>query len=214
MVRGLRWVVLAGAAGSLGCGDPPGAPSGTPADGRILIQVSTSGAAPESEQYLVTLDGARPLAVTPNGSASYDEVPEGTHVVHLFSLADNCAVSGASSPRSVEVGDGDVARVGFSVVCGAPITGGFVVAVVTSGTETDEDGYQLSVAGTPLRLIPVNAEETYQGLEPGVHLVTLKDVADVCEVRGGNPQPYTVVPGKSVVVTIRVACGQGEGPLN
>ncbi len=211
-MRALRGLMLACAAASLGCGESA---TDTASDGRIRITVTTSGADPQAEEYLLTLDGARPLAVTPNGSTTYDGVPEGTHVVHLFALADNCAVSGTTtSPRSVNVRGGDVAEISFSVVCSPPITGGFRIVVSTTGTETDDDGYQLSVAGAPLRTIAVNAEETYQGLDPGVHLVTLKDVADFCEVQGGNPQPYTVVPGKTVRVAIRVACGGAPGPLD
>ena len=205
----LRRLALACAAASFGCGDA----TDTTSSGRIRIGVTTSGADPQTEEYLLTLDGARPLAIPPNGVIVYDDVPEGTHVVHLFALADNCAVSGTTSPRSVTVRGGGVAEIGFTVVCGAPITGGFRVVVTTVGTETDEDGYQLSVAGAPLRAIAVNAEELYQGLAPGMHLVTLKDVADFCEVQGGNPQPYTVVPGKTVRVAIRVVCGEGFGPL-
>ena len=210
-MRALRGRMLACAAASLGCGESA---TDTASDGRIQITVSTSGADPQAEEYLLTLDGARPLAVTPNGSTIYDAVPEGTHVVHLFALADNCAVSGSSSPRSVNVRGGDVAEISFSVVCSPPITGGFRVVVSTTGTETDDDGYQLSVAGAPLRAIAVNAEETYQGLDPGVHLVTLKDVADFCEVQGGNPQPYTVVAGKTVRVAIHVGCGGDPGSLD
>jgi hypothetical protein len=202
--------MLACAAASLGCGSA----IDTTSDGRIRINITTSGADPQTEEYLLTLDGARPLSVTPNGSTIYDAVPEGTHVVHLFALADNCVVSGTSSPRSVSVRGGEVAEISFNVVCGPPITGGFRIVVTSIGTETDEDGYQLSVAGAPLRIIPVNAEETYQGLDPGVHLVTLKDVADFCDVQGGNPQPYTVVAGKTVRVAIRVECGGDPGPLD
>jgi hypothetical protein len=203
-----RFILLACAVASLGCAGS----TDTASDGRIRIAVFTSGADPQSEEYLLTLDGARPLSVAPNGSTIYDAVPEGTHVVHLFALADNCAVSGSTSPRSVLVNGGDIVEIVFTVVCGAPITGGFRVVVTSAGTPVDEDGYQLSVAGSPLRIIPVNAEELYQGLEPGLHLITLKDVADFCEVNGGNPQPYTVVPGKTVRVAITVGCGGAPGP--
>jgi hypothetical protein len=211
MLPTLRSLVLACAAASLGCG---AATDTSTSDGRIRIEVATSGADPQAEEYLLTLDGARPLSVTPNGSTIYNGVPEGTHVVHLFSLADNCAVSGTTtSPRSVTVRGGDLAEVRFNVVCSLPVTGGFRVVVTTLGPEVDEDGYQLSVAGAPLRPIGVNAEETYQGLAPGVHLITLKDVADFCDVQGGNPQPFTVVPGKTVRVAIDVACGD-PGPVD
>ena len=210
-MRALRSFMLACAAASLGCGESA---TDASSDGRIRITVTTSGADPQAEEYLLTLDGTRPLAVTPNGSSIYDAVPQGTHVVHLFALADNCAVSGSTSPRSVQVRGGDLAQISFAVVCSPPITGGFRIVVSTLGTPTDEDGYQLSVAGAPLRTIGVNAEETYQGLDAGLHLVTLKDVADFCEVRGGNPQPYTVVPGKTVRVAIQVGCGGAPAPLD
>lgn len=207
-MRALGPLVLAGAAALLACGDSTESSS----EGRILVTVFTTGAEPQSDEYLVTLNGARPLAITPNGSAVFDEVPEGTHVVHLFSLADNCAVSGSPNSRAVRMLGGGVIEVSFSVVCGVPETGGFRVVVSTTGTPLDDDGYQLSVAGAPLRQIDVNAQETYEGLAPGMHLVTLKDVADFCDVFGGNPQPYTVVPGKAVRVAISVTCGDGGGP--
>ncbi len=106
MPRALRPLVLACAAASLGCGGATEPAS----DGRIRIEVTTSGADPQTEEYLVTLDGARPLAVAPNGSTIYDAVSEGTHVVHLFALADNCVVSGSTSPRSVSVRGGSGRR--------------------------------------------------------------------------------------------------------
>jgi hypothetical protein len=205
MIRRFSWLLCCAAL--LGCSDA----TEVHVDGRIRIAVFTSGDPPQADEYLLTLDGERPLSVEPNGSILYDAVTEGTHVIHLFALADNCVVSGSTSPRSVQVRRGSVAEVQFTVICGPPLTGGFRV-VVTSVGPLDEDGYQLSVAGSPLRSIGVNAQETYEGLTPGAHLITLKDVADFCEVIGGNPRPYTVVAGKSVQVALRVACGNPPGP--
>jgi hypothetical protein len=208
-MRALGPLAVTGAAALLGCGSSTTeVPS---SEGRIQITVSTSGAPPQSDEYLITLNGVQPLAVAPNGSASYEAVPEGTYVIHLFSLADNCIVSGTPDHRSVLVAGGKVVQVTFAVLCSEPVSGGFRIAVSTVGTPVDEDGYQLSVAGTPLRTIGVNAEEAYEGLAPGAHLVTLKDVADFCDVAGGNPQKFTVVPGKAVRVAIRVRCGDGRG---
>ena len=73
MIRALGPLVLAGAAALLGCGDT----TESSAEGRILVTVNTRGAEPQSDEYLVTLNGERPLSITPNGSAVYDEVPEG-----------------------------------------------------------------------------------------------------------------------------------------
>ena len=162
MIRALGPLVLAGAAALLGCGDT----TESSAEGRILVTVSTRGAEPQSDEYLVTLNGERPLSITPNGSAVYDEVPEGAYVVHLFSLADNCAVSGSPNSRSVRVIRGAVIEISFSVACSVPVTGGFRIVVTTVGTPQDDDGYQLSVAGTSLRAIEVNAEESYEDSPP------------------------------------------------
>ena len=208
-MRALGPLAVTGAAALLGCGSSTTeVPS---SEGRIQITVSTSGAPPQSNEYLITLNGVQPLAVATNGSASYEAVPEGTYVIHLFSLADNCVVSGSPDHRSVAVAGGEVVQVTFAVLCSEPVSGGFRIAVSTVGTPVDEDGYQLSVSGTPLRTIGVNAEEAYEGLAPGAHLVTLKDVADFCDVAGGNPQKFTVVAGKAVRVAIRVRCGDGRG---
>ena len=208
-MRALGPLAVTGAAALLGCGSSTTeVPS---SEGRIQITVSTSGAPPQSNEYLITLNGVQPLAVATNGSASYEAVPEGTYVIHLFSLADNCVVSGSPDHRSVVVAGGKIVQVTFAVLCSEPVSGGFRIAVSTVGTPVDEDGYQLSVSGTPLRTIGVNAEEAYEGLAPGAHLVTLKDVADFCDVAGGNPQKFTVVAGKAVRVAIRVRCGDGRG---
>ena len=125
-MRALGPLVLAAAAALLGCG---GDTTESSAEGRILVTVSTRGAEPQSDEYLVTLNGERPLSITPNGSAVYDEVLEGTYVVHLFALADNCAVSGSPNSRSVRVIRGAVIEISFSVACSVPETGGFRIVV-------------------------------------------------------------------------------------
>ena len=63
-MRALRGLLPACAAALLGCG---GGATDTTSDGRIQITVTTGGADPQTEEYLLTLAGARPLAVTPNG---------------------------------------------------------------------------------------------------------------------------------------------------
>jgi hypothetical protein len=206
-MRAPRRLLLVGAAALLGCGDT----TETSSPGRILVTVSTSGATPQSDQFLVTLDGTRPLSISPNGSAVYEEVPEGTYVVHLFSLADNCVVNGSPNHRSVRVVEGNVTKVSFSVLCGLAETGGFRVTVWTEGSPIDEDGYRLSVSTTPQRTIGVNADERYEGLAPGPYLITLKGVAWPCKVVGGTPQLFTVVAGQVVQVSLRVRCGDEPG---
>ena len=210
-MRALGPLAVTGAAALLGCGSSTTeVPS---SEGRIQITVSTSGA-PESDEYVITLDGAQPLAIAPNGSAIYEGVPEGFHVVHLLSLPDNCVVSGTSNHHSIAVDKGEIVRVTFSVQCGALVSGGLQIVVSTVGTPADQDGYRLSVTGTPIRTIGVRADERYEGLAPGAYLITLKGVAGFCKVEGGNPQLFMVVAGEVGRLVITVRCGDDrEDPL-
>lgn len=186
--------------------------AGPSGGGRIAATVTADASAPPGVGYTLTLDGADARLLPGPGTVVYTGVAPGTHSVLLFGLPEGCEVRGAN-PLHVDVFDDATTAVGFSVSCAPPATGGFRIQVTTVGEPLDDDGYQLSVAGAPLRTIEVNALESFEGLAPGVHLVTLKDVIPECRLEGGNPQPFTVVPGKSVLVRLRVTCGNaGEEP--
>jgi hypothetical protein len=175
-------------------------------DGRIEVSVSTSGFDTDSDGFSVTVDGGTARFVAPGGSVVLDSLSEGSHSVLLTGLAENCQVEG-SNPRSVVVGADGLADVSFDVRCARATTGGFTIQVTTSGAEPDTDGYALAVAGAEIQGIGPNASATFIGLTPGVHLVTLKDLDEPCVEMGGNPQPFTVVPGKTVLLRLAVVCG-------
>jgi hypothetical protein len=175
-------------------------------DGRIEVSVSTDGTDPDTDGFSVTVDGGTARFVAPGGSVVLDSLSEGTHSVLLTGLAENCQVDG-SNPRSVVVGPDGQADVSFDVRCSRATTGGFTIQVSTSGVAADTDGYALAVAGGDIRGIGPNASETFTGLTAGAHLITLKDVDEPCAVTGGNPQPFTVIPGKTVLVRLAVVCG-------
>jgi hypothetical protein len=198
-------VPLAVLALAAGCGDTFISVS---SDGRIEVAVNTTGTDPDSDGFSVTVDGGTARFIAPGGSVILDSLSEGSHSVLLSGLAENCQVEG-SNPRSVVVGPDGRVDVSFDVRCARATTGGFTIQVSTSGIEADTDGYVLAVAGAVLRGIGPSASETFTGLTPGVHLVTLKDVDAPCAVTGGNPQPFTVIPGKTVLVRLTVACGAG-----
>ncbi|HET7469749.1 MAG TPA: hypothetical protein VFJ81_08740 [Gemmatimonadales bacterium] len=175
-------------------------------DGRIEVGVNTSGLDTDSDGFSISVDGATLQFVAAGGTVTVTNLSEGSHSVQLSGLADNCRVEGPN-PRPVLVGSDGVAQVTFQVRCSRATTGGFLVNVTTTGNPVDPDGYQLNVAGSGTRQIAVNASETFLGLTPGTHLITLKDVDPPCTVVGGNPQPFTVVAGKTVAVGLTVACG-------
>lgn len=175
-------------------------------DGRIDVAVRTTGTDLDTDGFSVTVDGGTARFVAPGGSVVLDGLAEGSHSVRLSGLAENCLVSGAN-PRSVVVGPDGHASVAFEVICARATTGGFKIQVTTVGDSTDPDGYDLSVAGGETRTIEPIATETFLNLTAGSHLITLKDVDEPCVVTGGNPQPFTVIPGKTVLVRLGVVCG-------
>jgi hypothetical protein len=198
LVVPLLAVVLAG-----GCGETVISIS---SDGRIEVAVSTTGADVDADGFSVSVDGGTARFVAAGGAVTLADLSPGSHSVLLTGLAENCRVDG-TNPRGVVVGSSGTATVAFTVVCARATTGGFTIVVATSGAPADPDGYQLAVAGGGIRVIAVNATEVFADLTPGVHLITLKDVAAGCALAGGNPQPFTVVAGKTVRVLLTVNCG-------
>lgn len=182
-----------------------------PGNGSIEISVIADASVPGDAGFTLTLDGRDPRLLESAGRVIYERVVPGVHLVHLFGLPATCEVRG-TNPLAVEVFGEGTAAVSFSVVCGPAESGGFDVEVSTVGEPLDDDGYQLSVAGAALRVIDINARESYTGLAPGIHLITLKDVIPECRVRGGNPQPFTVIAGRSVQVRLGVICGPPPEP--
>jgi methylmalonyl-CoA mutase cobalamin-binding subunit len=175
-------------------------------DGRIEVAVRTNGSDVDTDGFSVTVDGGTARFVAPGGSVILDSLSQGSHSVLLSGLAENCQVEG-TNPRPVVVGPDGQADVSFDVRCARATTGGFTIQVSTSGEAPDTDGYALAVAGADIRGIGPGASETFTGLTPGAHLVTLKDVDEPCAVTGGNPQLFTVIAGKTVLVRLAVACG-------
>lgn len=178
--------------------------------GSIEVAISTRGPDPDPDGYSLTVDGNQAYILPAAGSLML-HLNRGNHTVQVGGLADNCAVDGVN-PRTLVVGSSGAADVTFTVVCVRATTGGVTVVVSTSGTSPDPDGYQLSVAGAETRPIPIVARETFTGLTPEVHLITLKGLAEGCSLTGGNPRPTAVLAGKTIEVRLDVFCGATGDP--
>ena len=201
-------VPLAALALAVGCGETMIAVS---SDGQIEIAVSTAGFDVDSDGFSISVDGGTGRFVPAGGTVTLTGLAQGSHTVLLTGVAENCLVEG-DTPRSVAVDPDGTARLRFSVRCDRLTTGGFSVVVVTAGEPADPDGYLLAVAGTHPRKIDNDATETFIGLAPGTHLVTLKDVDQGCALAGGNPRPFTVVAGVSSELLLTVNCGSPRPP--
>jgi hypothetical protein len=179
-------------------------------NGSIQVAISTRGQDLDPDGYSLTVDG-RQAYVLPAAGSLVLQLDRGDHTVLVGGLSDNCTVDGPN-PRSVVVGGDGAVSVSFTVVCARATTGGFKVVVSTSGASADLDGYELFVAGAQESVnIPPNASEIFLDLTPGVHLITLKGVAEGCALVGGNPRRATLIAGKTVTVRLDVSCGGGNG---
>jgi hypothetical protein len=93
--------------------------------GAIEITVSTASAITDIDPdgYFLSIDDGPLQPVRIDATMTIGGVRLGTHLVWLYGLAQNCAVSGANS-RSVEViADGATSIVSFAVTCLPPDSG-------------------------------------------------------------------------------------------
>ncbi|MCL7958684.1 MAG: hypothetical protein M8861_00685 [marine benthic group bacterium] len=85
-------------------------------------------------------------------------------------------------------------------------TGGLQVILAMAGTDLDPDGCEVTVDGASPRLLLSGERTTYSGLEAGVHVVALSDVAENCAVQGGASRNVQVAANATVDVTLAVVC--------
>jgi Tol biopolymer transport system component len=180
--------------------------------GTIQVDVTTSGSPADPDGYVVKLDDAEtgnPVAV--NGSASFADVPAGTHVVGLSGLADNCSAGGGVS-KSTTVTAGATATLSFAVTC-AGATGSIQVITATAGASLDFDGYTLALDGDAGQPIVVNGSLILSNVSPGDHSVGLTGVQSNCNIAEANPTPVTVTAGAQASANFTVTCEARIGSI-
>ena len=84
--------------------------------GTISVTTVTTGAAPDPDGYVASLDEARTLPIETNGTVSFESVPAGTYGVRLDGFASNCSVITAN-PVFVTVRADSSAMTQFEVDC-------------------------------------------------------------------------------------------------
>ncbi len=180
--------------------------------GDVLVRVTTSGATPDANGYVATLDGAAPgQPIAAAGTVRFSGVPAGTHTIALSDVADGCSVTGGPS-RDVTVTAAAIVETAFAVTC-AGATGTIQATAATSGTSPDPDGYALSVDGGTPQPIIADAPLTIPNLAPGDHVVELTGVAANCTVEGDNPRTVAVAADATAPVAFTVACSTTLGSL-
>jgi len=179
--------------------------------GSIQVNASTSGDSPDSDGYMVSVDGGVAQAIGVNGSMTKSDQSVGNHTVELSGVAANCTVTG-DNPRTVAVNAGSSTAVSIAVACTA-LVGDLRVATSTTGEDLDPDAYMLSLDGSTPEPMAVNAERTFASLSAGAHEVELSGISENCSVAGASKQTVSVQPGGTEAVTFDVTCGRAVGSV-
>jgi Tol biopolymer transport system component len=192
------------AATGLGCGGNDGTTGVLePATGVLSVTTVSHGNEPDSDGYVLEVDGTAKGPIADRAPVVLAQVPVGSHSVTLGGLAPFCSVDGGAS-RTVDIVAGDITEVTLDVACQGASRLGIVVS--TTGGTPDVDGYVVSVDGQTSVPVTPNGTSTIASLVGGAHVVTLSGLSFNCLMQGPNPWTVAVGPGDSVEVRISVGC--------
>jgi TolB protein len=144
--------IAAGAVGLValllsGCADDmptdPGVPAG---NGTIRVTVTTSGATPDPDGYLLSISGLADRPVT-DGSIDVVDAPAGNRTLALSGLSPNCSVAG-DNPRSITVIADQTVSTAFNVSCPGALLG---VILFRSDRSGNGEIFSMSPDGSDLR---------------------------------------------------------------
>jgi hypothetical protein len=179
-----------------------------PGTGSVRVNSSTSGADPDLDGYLATLDGAGAgIPVPATGSAAFPNVAVGTHSVALSGVASNCTVAEGTT-ASTSVAAGVTSDVSFTITCTAvpPTVGSIRVTIATTGPNQDPDGYRFAIDGGSAQAVGVNATATVSDLPAGSHRVRLSGLSANCTLAGRASKDVPVTGGQTSEVAFSVTC--------
>ena len=110
--------------------DGPTGPGTVDGEGTIQVTVTSSGATPDADGYVISVEGFddRPAI---EGTIEITDVPAGTRSLELTDLAVNCTVDG-DNPRQVTVSPDETVTTSFAVRC--PVA--LLDAIVFQSTRT------------------------------------------------------------------------------
>jgi hypothetical protein len=183
-----------------------------PNAGSLLVGTTTAGPDPDPNGYTVAIDGETTQPIGVASRATVTNIPAGDHTVRLANVAGNCSVQG-NNPRPVNVAGGGTAEVTFGVTCSA-ITGTIDVAVATSGSPQDPDGYTVTLEGRePSLAVPSSGTTSFSRVTPGDRKVILTNLAPNCSVAGGESKSVTVNAGAKAQLSFAISCAETTGSI-
>jgi hypothetical protein len=175
-----------------------------PSTGSLQIVTATVGDQPDMDGYTIQLDDAFPQAIGPNATLELGGVPEGNHTVRLQGLERNCAVS-SKNPQTVSITAGSKVILSFRASCPNPL-GSLEISTATTGESLDPNGFSVVIDQGYPQQIGVTGSARITGLTPGIHTVSLQDVASNCADAEGLTRSVTVGADSSVTTQFALNC--------
>ena len=195
--RTLTWLCLGVL---LGCSGSDGAGLEVPS---LRVRTSTTGVELDPNGYSVSVDGAPGRLIETNGSVEIGSLDDGTHEAALLDVAPNCSVIGAQ-PALVTTTSGSTTDLRLTVEC-SPSLGAVRVITRTDGTDQDEDGYVVVVAGEA-RQIGIDESLTFESVPAGPTITEVLGVASNCVAVTQTYYEITVTGGSTTDVTFAFDC--------
>lgn len=183
----------------LGCGDE----TTEPQSGNIRVNLTVSGAPPDADGCLVSVDGGDAQRLLNGERHLFVGLSVGAHTLSISDVATNCTVENGFS-RTVTVGANETASVLFAVGC-QPLPA-LQVATQTAGSMIAQDGYEVVIDGTVTRAIGLSDVATFEDIDLGQYEVELTGLAGSCRVIGANPVRVNIREGGVTTVDFGVAC--------
>lgn len=114
----------------------------------LRIRTSTSGTSPDTDGYLLSIDGASKGTIGAQDSVVFDDLQPSFYQVRLSSVVGNCSVSGGST-RPIILGDGALETVDFVIGCVPRIDDLPGETLVVSARSVQDDDFNLYVLRFP-----------------------------------------------------------------
>jgi len=190
--------------------------------GSLQVTVTTTGADPDPNGYVVVLDSCTSYscdrenggyelirtALGANDTALVARLAPRDYSVALDDVAANCAAR--PSPENVTITAGSTTLAAFTIAC-SPTTGSIRVTTATTGADLDPNGYAARVDGGPWQALPLSGLVVFSDLPAGDHTVVLDGVAANCVIAGDNPHTVSVAGGAATEVAFAVTCSTSPG---
>jgi hypothetical protein len=185
------------------CGDG----GGPEPDGTLLVSTSTAGTEPDRDGYVLTLDGADPVALEPADTAQIG-ASSGSHLLRLLGVAEHCVVA-PGAQLEVDVLPQSMTEVAFEVTCTETAAR---ITVVTTGVDRDANGYRVVVDGTDRGPAPINGTVLTR-LAAGPHTIALQGLAANCGLDGQSSHTVAIGPSQVLAVEFAVVCNATTGVI-